>query len=398
MNFKLLIMNIRAVLIFSIFLFIFSCTPSKNYLLKNNFKKIVDSRYIRVLLLKTGNSINISSDSRIKITDKKNNNIRFNRKSLDIIFYPDKILNPITIESWGSYIKLNDKPYRGMLEIHKVLGKLYVINRLRIYEYLFSVVASEIPSSWNIEALKAQAIAARTYTFYHLLKKKKRDLYNLDATTNFQVYKGLSAEKASTTNAVIKTSGIIITYKYEPIISYFHSTCGGRTADDRFVWKNNDLKYLSGVRCSYCKKSTSYSWTTELSIHEIKKYLQRKYKRVGKIKRISFKKVEGRITKVRIIHQNGIIKISGNAFRLLFPSKRLKSLYFNARKTKYGLKITGHGWGHGVGLCQWGANGMAQKGANYRSILKYYFKGIKIIKADKRYIAKKIMQSRASYN
>jgi stage II sporulation protein D len=355
-----------------------SCAPSKKFLLKKGKRIGIDKSYVRVLIDKSSDRCIISSDSRMKIAEIKSRNIKYDGKGRSIYFYPEMIEHPIIIESWQSPLSVNGKRYRGMIELHNVLGKIYVINILRIDEYLFSVVPSEILSSWDMESLKAQAVTARTYAYYHMMKKKDL-LYDVDATNNFQLYKGIAVETERTSKAVEETSGEILTYKNQPIIAYFHSTCGGRTIDDKFVWDGNDLEYLTGIKCSFCKESPVYSWDTKLTLYEMRRFLRREYKGVGTITGISFRKREGRVVSVVIRHRNGIIKLSGNNFRLLFPDKKIKSLLFVARKTKRGLILHGHGWGHGVGMCQWGAKGMAESGADYKEILKYYYKGVNII-------------------
>ena len=257
-------------------------------------------------------------------------------------------------------------------------------------EYLYSVVPSEMPSSWNLEALKAQAVAARTYTYYHLAGKKDTNaIYDLDATTKFQVYKGLAKEKNSSTQAVQKTSGIIMTYNYNPILALFHSTSGGKTIDDKYVWEGTDLPYLQGVKCTYGKESPHYSWETELPLYLIKSALGKKYKRIGKIKKISFKKNDGRVSNVEIIHQYGKITMTGNHFRLLFPPKKLRSTFFKSSRGKNGLHISGRGWGHGVGMSQWGAKGRGEKGFSFKQILKHYYRGIKFKHIKNNFVAQK---------
>jgi stage II sporulation protein D len=246
-----------------------------------------------------------------------------------------------------------------------------------------------MPSSWNDEALKAQAVASRTYSYYHLLKNRNKNIFDLDATTNFQVYKGISTESSSTTQAVTETSGIIMIYNYEPIVAYFHSTSGGKTSDDRDVWPGSDLPYLESVECKYSENSPHYHWTAELSVDEIGNALIPKFKRIGKIQKISFKKNNDRVVEVTIIHSNGSIKMNGNEFRLLLPSGKLKSTYFSARQDKKILHISGRGWGHGVGMCQWGAKGRGEKGIKYDKILSHYYKDIQFKKITNNYLAQK---------
>jgi stage II sporulation protein D len=307
-----------------------------------------------------------------------------------LTFYPEKIKNIYVIETGVNPVFINNTGYRGKIEIHNVLGKIYIINIVNIEEYLASVVPSEMPPSWNMEALKAQAIAARTYTYYHLTKKQNnKSIYDLDATTNFQVYKGIIAEKESSTKAVRDTSGIIMTYNYTPILAYFHSTSGGKTSDDKYVWQGDDLPYLSSVQCTYSKDSPHYEWTTEISLSEIEKGLMKKYQRIGKINKISFKKFDDRVVEVNIVHSNGSLSLSGNQFRLLIDPSKLKSTFFTAKQNKSSFHIYGKGWGHGVGMCQWGAKGRGEKGFNYEQILSYYYKDIKLTRINNNYLAKK---------
>jgi len=246
-----------------------------------------------------------------------------------------------------------------------------------------------MPSSWNIEALKAQAVASRTYSYFHLLNNKSKNIFDLDSTTNFQVYKGIATETPSSIKAVSDTSGTIMTYDYSPIIAYFHSTSGGKTADDKDVWPGTDLPYLESVKCTFGENSPHNEWTTELSMNDIKDALSKKYKRINKIQKISFKKNNDRVIEVTIVHNNGTINLSGNAFRMLFPSQKLKSTYFTAKRENTSLIINGKGWGHGVGMSQWGAKGRGENGIKYEEILNHYYKDIKFKKISNNYLAQK---------
>ena len=377
------------IILLSAGLMLTSCTPSEKYLRTKSSVISTSTNYIRVLIKVENNSFKINADGAIRVIDKKDFRTVYESKNTGLNFYPEKIKTVYLIESDKNVLYVNNAGYRGKIELHNVLGKIYVINILNIEEYLFSVVPSEMPSSWNIEALKSQAIASRTYSCYHLIKNQSKNIYDLDSTTNFQVYKGIKTETPSSIEAVTKTSGIIMTYNYEPIVAYFHSTSGGKTADDKDVWAGTDLPYLQSVECSYSKDSPHYEWTTELTIDEIKNALSGKYKRIEGIQKISFSKINDRVTEVTIVHSNGTIKISGNDFRLLFPPQKLKSTFFTAKREKNSLLINGHGWGHGVGMCQWGAKGRSERGIKYEDILKFYYKDIKFQKLSNNYLAQK---------
>jgi len=362
-------------LLSGIFMPIVSCSP---YTLREYFPGSGDTTTVRVLILKTKDRFTVSSDGEMSASIAS---IHMTRtiKGTSAECTPDSLPARSSIKSGTPPLYLNGKPYRGMFELHHKNGFAYVVNTLKIDEYLMGVVPCEIPSGWESEALKAQAVAARTFAYYHLTENSKSPtLYDLDATTNSQVYGGMSEEKERTSRAVAETSGEIISYNARPILSYFHSTCGGKTIDDKYVWSQSHLEYLKGVTCGFCGDSTKYNWESTLSLEEIRSGLSKKYGKLGKIKNISFKKNNDRVTSVVIRHSRGTLAIPGNNFRLLFPPEKMRSLYFTSKKAGKGFVLSGHGWGHGVGMCQWGARGMALHGYGYQDILKHYYTGVSI--------------------
>ena len=355
-----------------------SCAPSRDFLLKRSAATRLDKQYVRVLLLNSGDRVTISSKKRIRISDVKTREVYYDGKGGNVHFYPERVKKPVVVESWESPLSVNGKPYRGLLELHNVVGRLHVINVVTMSEYLCGVVPSEISSSWNAEALKAQAVAARTFAWYHLINKKGSQV-DFDATTSFQVYGGAAAETDATNRAVAATDGEIAVYRDNPILAYYHSTCGGHTIDNNYVWKGSGIPYLKGVRCDYCTASPHFSWEEHLSLYDLRNYLGKKYTGVGAITGVRFQRNRGRVVQVVITHKNGIIRLTGNEFRLLLPEKKIRSMCFTAAKTRDGLIVNGNGWGHGVGLCQWGANGMAARGLTYREILAHYYSGVRIV-------------------
>lgn len=367
-----------------------SCTPSEKFVRTKLRSTGKDNSYVRVLIRKENSNFKISSTSGLKVLDKKSGSLIYESNKGSLVFYPEKISNIYIIESGNSIVYVNETGYRGSLELHNILGKIYIINVVNIEDYLSSVVPSEMPSSWNDEALKAQSVASRTYTYYHLSRKgDSKAIFDLDATTNFQVYKGISAEKESTTKSVKDTAGFIMTYNYEPILAYFHSTSGGKTADDKYVWPEDDLPYLESVPSEYEKDSPHYEWTAEITLSDIERGLASKYQRIGKIRKITFKKYDDRVVEVNVVHTNGNIRMTGNQFRLLIDPSKLKSTMFTAKQNGNSFHIYGKGWGHGVGMCQWGAKGYGENGFNYEKILKHYYKDIKLTRINNNYLAQK---------
>ncbi len=336
-----------------------------------------DSQTVKILIMKTKDKFTISSRGSIKVNNKQA--VTVNKDRSRVTANPRTMEGTIAIETENEPLLLNGIAYRGSILIKTINGTAFIINILTIDEYLISVVPGEIPANWEMEALKAQAIAARTFTHYHVSTQKKRDaIYDLDATAASQVYRGMSDEKPQTTAAVRATSGLVMVYDEKPILAYFHSTCGGKTIDDSHVWEKSRHPYLQGRKCGFCNDSTKYEWESELTLDEIRNCLMKKFPAMGSIRAILFKKKDDRVVEVVINHGNGSSRMSGNNFRLLFPTEKIRSLYFISKKIKNGLALKGHGWGHGVGLCQWGARGMAQSGYNCREILKHYYTGVKI--------------------
>ena len=382
--------NYKITIILFIIGFIFNaCTPSEKYLKDKNLALQGSANYVKILIAIKDKNFKVSSDAGIRVISKNDSKIIYESKKSGLDFNPVKIKNIYLVESDKNILYIDNTGYRGKLELHNVLGKIYVVNILNIEEYLYSVVPSEMPSSWNIEALKAQAIASRTYSYYFLLKAKDKNIYDLDSTTNFQVYKGISVETESSIEAVNQTAGIIMTYKHEPIIAYFHSTSGGKTSDDKDVWPDSDLPYLKSVECSYGKNSPHNEWTSTLTMYEIKTALNKKYKTIDRITKISFKRHDDRIVEVTVQHSNGSITLTGNEFRLLLNPQKIKSTYFTIKQEKDTFNISGKGWGHGVGMCQWGAKGRGEKGFKYEEILKHYYNDINFTKINNNYLAQK---------
>ncbi len=332
------------------------------------------------MILATPGEMTFSSRFPFKVMDKRSGRLLGKAGARSVHFTPGNIESSIVIESGDSPIAIEGKEYRGFFELHSKSGKLYAVNVVRLDEYLYSVVPGEICPGWPIEALKAQAVAARTYTLKHVLGVSGSDMYDVTASTSFQIYEGIQKENKTTSEAVRITSGQIMKYSREPIMAYYHSTCGGMTVDDGKVWKGKDLEYLAGRRCNYCKDSPKYKWERKVTLSEIKDAIRKKFPnmKISRISSIAFKKSDKRVATVTVAFPSGRVTMTGNDFRLLFRPEIIRSLNFSIKKTPGGLLLKGYGWGHGVGMCQWGARGMALKGLSYRQILHYYYRNVQI--------------------
>lgn len=251
--------------------------------------------------------------------------------------------------------------------------------RLGLEEYITGTVAAEMPASFEKEALKAQAVAARSYTLRRLQleRKYKLDCDMSDDVNECQAYLNKEAFEcrhgknqalwARITEAVEETRGEIMVYQGEPIDALYHSTCGGRTESAQEAW-NKDIPYLQSVACKYCADSNHYEDVAVFSNED----LIRAIGESGKIKIIE-KTSSGRVKEIKINNRC----LSGNEFRSLL---NLPSNWLSINVSSNGITVNSRGYGHGIGLCQYGANGMAKNGIKYQDILLSYYQGIDFLK------------------
>lgn len=286
-------------------------------------------------------------------------------------------------QSQPGLLALNNHVYRGdflikradiqnnNINLDQINTSFNVINYLDLEDYLLSVVPSEMPSLWPLEALKAQAIAARSYALANLGKHASAG-YDLKDNTEDQVYLGVKSEADSTNAAVSYTKGLVMKYNGKPICAYFHSCSGGSTEKAENVW-HSPVPYLKSV-IDFNQEAPLYNWTKNYSIFQTESGLP---KDIGYIFSITIlaKAPSGRATYILINGSNGSRIISGEAARKYF---NLPSTNFNVTPTETAYVFAGKGFGHGLGLSQWGAKSLAKYGYNAAQILCYYYDGISI--------------------
>ncbi len=284
-----------------------------------------------------------------------------------------------------SNIYVDGKRFRGNIDIiRKENKKLMVINYIALEDYLYGVLYHEVSHRWPIEVLKAQAIAARTFALYQA-RQNKMQLYDLRSDIYSQVYGGKAGEKWSTTKAVDATRGKVLIYKGDIFPSYYHATCAGLTEDASNLW-NTDMLPLKGVPCDFCKGSPHYRWTREIPIKLLESKLKDKGYKVGDIISVNIlsKNISGRVDKLEIKDVTGVsVILTGKDFRQIIGPNDARSTKFDVSIKRDNLVLNGLGWGHGVGMCQWGAYGMARQKKKCEEILKYYYPGAEISTIDK---------------
>jgi len=244
---------------------------------------------------------------------------------------------------------------------------------LELEEYLIGVVGSEMPASFNIEALKAQAVVARTYVLKAIQSGK-----TLTDNVSTQTYKDNNELKktwgssfdtyySKVKNAVNSTKGEYLTYNGKIIDAVYHSTSNGKTENAKNVW-GNSIPYLVSVDSPFDNLNPSYEKTVFVSYTDVSSKLKLEINTDTTIKLVGT--TEGdRVSFVNILDKS----FTGVEFRTLLG---LRSADFDIEKTDTGLNIITKGYGHGVGMSQYGANGMAKNGSNYKEILKHYYKGV----------------------
>lgn len=395
---------------------------------------------------------------------------------------------PIAVFSDPYYVS-----YRGNFILYiKSSHNFSVINEVKVNEYLVSVLGSEVSPAWPIEALKAQAVAARTYVLYKKERNELREKREFDVvdTVKDQVYSGISSETSSCKKAVYSTDNLVMYYNNKIIKAYYHSCCGGYTQDGNTVFEEGG-KYLQSVRCPYCIKSKPIVWKKIISSLDLKKALETLGEKTGKIyfiepeyykdsermddliifhtygesilsavdlrvtmgpsnlKSTNFKIIPNKtlnlsensakkkfqnlydkegnrlnyeikqeyedkylpvvskynkdkisvissgnnvermdLLSVNILNDAGEVKVRDNIFILSkvtddsYAFNYTPVLLFNPKSKKIKIPVSfilyGKGWGHGVGMCQWGAYGMAKEGYDFKRILNHYYTGIKI--------------------
>ena len=350
------------------------------------WRKNYSNEEIRVVF-KRGKSFRIGSKEGIKIfyfsginncIPKRETEISVSKNGI-VVDSKDSPFQQITIEPENRHlITIDGKHLRGKITALKDNDELLIINRLNIEEYLYGVLPKEVSPNWNIEALKAQAIASRTYALFRA-KLSRNKPFDLDGTKFSQVYGGFDKENKTSNNAVDLTKGKVITYKGKLILAYFHSNSGGFLEDSENVW-GIDLPYLDENKDEFSIDFPDYKWSYSIKLIELEKLLNDNGIKVSKIFEIvPVKKSRyGRIVKVSISHQGGKLELNGNTFRLKIGPYNMKSTLCEIRKKGNLVEFSGRGFGHGVGMSQWGAYSMAKKGYSCKDILAFYYKETEI--------------------
>ncbi len=324
--------------------------------------------------------------------------LQLDRQKIDDIFR-ELIIIP---KGTRYFLKLDKVQYRGMLHLLPRGGGVRVINNVHVDDYLMGVVPSEIGfiGEPEFEAIKAQAVAARTYALAHL-GQYLGEPYDLKADVADQLYLGVLSEKDLVSKAVAETRGFVAKYQDELINAYYHSTCGGLTDDIDQVWDKPSAGYLKSVFdgdfCSWSKYSTwEESYTAGQLKLRVEQYLSADRGRdieIGDITDIEIvsRSPGGRVAGINVYATKGnhmfgrdkirwVFRRSSNPELILQSARISINKHFDSQGKLESADFVGSGYGHGVGMCQCGAIGRARAGWKFDTILKHYYTGIEIVK------------------
>lgn len=280
-------------------------------------------------------------------------------------------------------LTLDGRRYRGSLALRRAEGGgLDLINVLPVEDYLYGVLGGETYPAWPAAALEAQAIVARSYTLWRMAQRREGH-FDLYATVMDQHYPGMAKEDPRLRAAVDRTAGVVLLYQFRLFRCYYHSTCGGHTECVQDVFPDPPLLPLSAVPCGYCKDSKHYSWQRVMPRRELADALVKAGRGVGELVAVSVsaRTSSGRAREIAIEGAGGRRTVMPAAdFRLAVGPAKLPSVFFDIRRIPDGFEFSGRGFGHGVGMCQWGARGMAEAGLGAAEILRRYYPGAQLIR------------------
>lgn len=362
------------------------------------------------------------SNKLINFIDSNGDSIILINKSSDIHF---KAINENT------YLQVEDRHYRDFLKVTSNNNKIIPVVVTDINNYLYGVVPREISASWPIEAVKAQAVAARNFTLYNL-DRHSHEGYDLCDTVHCQVFGGVDYEKERSNIAVDETKNITIKYNGRIIPAYYHSNSGGQTANSENIWSAK-VPYLRGVKDEFSVGAPNSNWTYNVSTRDLNDKLREEGIDIGSV--VSIEPIEisenNRVVKLLVVGTNGKKVLEKEKIRRILGTSNLKSIWYKVKtnsdvyvidgKNNKPMKASltessiitgrdvisnrssntinnivnviskddkkrmnytpevftfeGKGWGHGLGMSQWGAKKMAELGYTFEEILEHYYSG-----------------------
>ncbi|MFC1841807.1 SpoIID/LytB domain-containing protein [Candidatus Dependentiae bacterium] len=282
-------------------------------------------------------------------------------------------------------LTFNGKAYQGGVIISSDEKNAFLVNQVDLEDYVFAVLRSESWPGWPVEVNKVIAVAIRSYAIFRTKEAEKRKkLYHVRNDNRHQTYNGhefMRRNSKKLRQAVEQTRGEYLQYNGKAIEAMFDSCCGGvipALTNGKVNFKK--APYLARTcPCQYCKKCSLYSWDIEYDLHDLEAILSESFPDIGRIKSISVSKKDdaGLVKEVTIKCTKRTIEFSGK--KLYSMLKGVKSFCFSISKKGKTVTISGNGYGHHIGLCQWGARQMVREFFGYEQILQFYYPGTTLV-------------------
>lgn len=275
-------------------------------------------------------------------------------------------------------LRIGNRRVAGRVRLLARKGELLVVAVEPLEAYVAAVVSREAPPRFHPEALAALAVAVRTYAA-GAAARPRDPAYDVVATVEDQVFDGMDGVAQVFREAADRTRGLVVRYRGELARTVYHSTCGGRTEDAVAVW-GTDIPYLRAQLCDDCADSPVYRWGYRMSDAEARRVAKALGVPPGKDLQIDVtgRTRTGRASRVRVSSAGVSREVAGAEFRRVAGYAKVRSLKMEVVRVAGEWRFKGEGWGHGVGMCEYGANGMARRGAGFREILARYYPGTEI--------------------
>jgi stage II sporulation protein D len=285
----------------------------------------------------------------------------------------------LRLESRHGELRVGTRDHAGALEIWRIGDGLLLVNELPLEEYVAGTVRAEVSERWPMEALRALAVVARTYAVFHQ-EKNPGKAYHLVASSQHQNFAGRVAEGSPAWEAARSTAGRVLTWAGTVFPAFYHSDSGGATEPAQAVFSGDGIPPLPGVKDDYstATDSPNTTWSITLPLSTVAQRLRQGGLDIGAVTGLSVleRSPSLRVARIAVEHSRGRAVLRGADFRRLVGYDVIKSTLFVPVVTRDGVvKFEGRGWGHGVGLSQFGAKGMAERGRGHTEILDHYYPG-----------------------
>lgn len=319
--------------------------------------------------------LRVSTQSRKLLLSVKNGRLAINGNRL--------AFENVEIAAKSGHLHFNGHIYDGSFLFTRAGDMIYLINSIDLEEYLFSVLRWESWPGWPLEVNRAFAVMCRTYVVNRVLQERKKSRpFDIKSTNIHQTYRG-THKFTNLRQALHDTYGMILTYQDQPIVAMYDSCCGGIIPARMDGVDFEKAPYLArDYACTYCKQSKLYSWRLDYQLSEFEDLLKSGLSDAVPIRGVTVSKKD----KAGVVHE---VTIKTNSTRLALTGKKIYSLLKKVRSlcftvVKRGKRVTfkGRGFGHHLGLCQWGARQMVHEGWGYKAILRFYYPGVKFMKVE----------------